>query len=231
MFVVMFFVFDQDKAGTLDKNDIEAIIGVVHEINKSKGDQFRGNIKQSWNKMERDIEKLSFEDLSSVQERFPMVFAPAFLLHQRMMAAFMGETWWNLKKRSIQNNKEAADAIIAAKKKKKEDKILRKKNVKIMRNMGVFKYYVCFCFRSYYDPTRSEFWQNEEQRAERERQLALMKRELELKIKNPETAAWETYQKKYGKLTDFYFILFRVSLCQHRRYSILQGSARERRNG
>jgi hypothetical protein len=52
--------------------------------------------------MEMDIEKLTIEELKSVQERFPMVFAPAFLLHQRMMAAFMGETWWNNKKRSIQ---------------------------------------------------------------------------------------------------------------------------------
>jgi hypothetical protein len=196
----MFFVFDQDKSGTLDKNDIESIIGAVHDINKSKGEQFRGNIKGSWNIMERDIEKLSIEELKSVQERFPMVFAPAFLLHQRMMAAFMGETWWDMKKRSIQDCKEAADAIIAAKKKKKEAKIQRKKNVKIMRNMGVFKYYFCFCFRSFYDPTRAELWLSEEERAEKARKFALMKREMELKVKNPETVAWEQYQKKYGPI-------------------------------
>jgi len=193
----MFFVFDQDKAGFLEKDDLQSLIQAVNDINAAKGEVFTGNIKTSWNKLEKETSKMDYEELKRLQGMFPKVFAPAFRLQQQLMRGYMGELWWELKKRSLQDKKDAADAVIAAKKKKKEDKIKKKKDIKIMRNMGIVKYYCCFCYRDLYDPSRTAYdGLTEEQKAEKDREFALKKRQMELKMKNPETAPWEKYQQK-----------------------------------
>lgn len=193
----MFYVFDQDKAGFLETEDVQSIIEVIHNINISKGEEFGGHVKLSWAILQKEIEKLDVDELMRVHEKFPKVFEPAFRLQMKMINGYMGESWWNRKKRKVQNKKDAAIAALEAKKKKKEDKIQRKKNIKIMRNMGVVKYYLCFCYRAHYDPSRTEYdGLTAEQKAERDREFALKKRQMELALKNPETVPWEKYQKK-----------------------------------
>lgn len=193
----MFYVFDQDKAGFLETDDLHALVETIHGINAAKGDVFRGTIKESWTRVEKEASKLDFDELRRVQEKFPKLFAPAFRLQQEMMNGYMGETWWDLKKRRVQNKKDAADEIIRKKQKKKEDKIKKKKAIKIMRNMGIVKYYFCFCYRDLYDPARTEYdGLTAEQKAAKDREFALKKRQMELQLKNPETTPWNKYQQK-----------------------------------
>jgi hypothetical protein len=102
-----------------------------------------------------------------------------------------------LKKREVQDLKEEADFRIAKTKARKEARKREKKNRVIRRNMGVMKYYFCFCYRDYYDPANSHVAHlSAEEKLEREKQLKIMKRQAELKLKNPETADWLKYQKK-----------------------------------
>jgi hypothetical protein len=83
---------------------------------------------------------------------------------------------------------------------KKEAKKHRKKARKIQKNMGLIKYYFCPCFRKFYDPALSDYDKlTPEQRAEMDKQLAIQRRQAELKIKNPETIHWLKYQEKVEK--------------------------------
>jgi len=82
-------------------------------------------------------------------------------------------------------------------KKKKEKKKKNKKARKIQRNMGLVKYFCCPCLRKHYDPSLTAYdHMTEEEKAERDKQLALQRRQAELRVKNPETAHWIKYQKK-----------------------------------
>ncbi len=63
--------------------------------------------------------------------------------------------------------------------------------------MGLVKYFLCPCLRRFYDPTLTEYDHlSEEEKIERDKQLAIARRQAELRIKNPETAQWLKYQKK-----------------------------------
>jgi Ca2+-binding EF-hand superfamily protein len=190
-----FYCFDQDKTGFFSIDDLNNLMNVVHNI--KTGATVKGNVKASWMMLEFKADQLDFNEFSQIHNAFPRLFEPAFRLQQLMMIHTMGEMWWTLKKREVQDLKEEADFRIAKTKARKEARKREKKNRVIRRNMGVMKYYFCFCYRDYYDPANSHVAHlSAEEKLEREKQLKIMKRQAELKLKNPETADWLKYQKK-----------------------------------
>ena len=168
---------------------------MVHNVQKGK--TVIGTVKASWLKLQFKGEQLEFKELQRIHDSFPRLFQPAFLLQQNMMIHTLGEIWWTRKKRSLQDVKDLNKEKLEQMKARKEARKQRKKNRKIQRNMGLIRYYLCPCLRKYYDPSLSEYDKlSEEQRKEMDRQLAIQRRQNELKIKNPETVAWLKYQEK-----------------------------------
>ncbi len=176
-------------------DDLNRLMNVVHNIRIGK--TVTGTVKASWMKLTFEEDQIDFKQFSKIHTNFPRLFEPAFRLQQQMMVKTMGELWWTLKKRGIQNAKDDEALKIKKLAEKKEKRKQQKKNKKIQRNMGLLKYYLCPCLRKYYDPASSEMDKlTAEQKLEREQQLKLARRLAELKIKNPETADWLKYQKK-----------------------------------
>jgi colicin import membrane protein len=170
-------------------------MNVVHNV--KSGGTVKGNAKGSWMQLEFAGEEISFEQFVQINVDYPRIFEPAFRLQQLMMIYTMGEVWWTLKKRELLDMKEDADAKIAKAKEKKEAKKQAKKDRAIRRNMGVIKYYFCPCYRDFYDPAKSQHAHlTAEEKKQREMELALKKRQAELRLKNPETADWLKFQKK-----------------------------------
>lgn len=170
-------------------------MNVVHNIRIGK--TVSGTVKASWMKLTFEEDQIDFKEFSKIHNNFPRLFEPAFRLQQQMMVKTMGELWWTLKKRAIQNAKDEEALKVKKLAEKKEKRKQQKKSKKIQRNMGLLKYYLCPCLRKYYDPALSELDKlTAEQKLEREQQLKLQRRLAELKIKNPETADWLKYQKK-----------------------------------
>ena len=144
--------------------------------------------------------EFEFEEFQRIHNSFPRLFEPAFRLQQEMMIGYMGENWWNFKKNHLRDMKDLADAKILAMEKKKEKKKQRKKNRKTQRAMGSLRYYLCPCMRKYYDPSLSAYDKlSEEEKALRDQEIAVARRQAELRVKNPETAVWLKYQKKIAK--------------------------------
>jgi hypothetical protein len=199
---VCFYTFDQDKTGFFSVDDLNSLVNVVHNI--KGGATVRGNVKLSWMKLTFAGTEIDFNEFSKISNAFPRLFEPAFRLQQQMIFCIQGETWWTNKKRTNQNLKDEADQKIKQVEKKKEKRKQAKKNRKVLRSMGLLKYYVCPCLRKYYDPSLTEYDQmTEEEKLERDKQLALVRRQAELRIKNPETAQWIKYQKKVeGEVTE-----------------------------
>eukprot|EP01038_Epipyxis_sp_PR26KG_P010336 gene10336-13887_t len=190
-----FFVFDQDRTGFFSIEDLNDLMNMVHNIKTPN--TVLGNVKGSWQKLTISSDRLSFDEFKQIHNAFPKLFEPAFRMQIAIIEAYMGERWWNAKKNAMLLKKELEDEVIEAEKKRKEKRKANKKARKIQRNMGIIKYYFCPCWRSLYDPTISEYDKlTIEERAKVDAELALKRRQLVLKIKNPETAPWEKFKKK-----------------------------------
>jgi hypothetical protein len=177
--------------------DLKQYMDIIHNITEP-GDHVIGNPRESWNRLtfKKDL-KISLEELKEIHERFPKLFQPVFQLQYQMMCRFMGETWWSWKKNQCLIRKEDQEA------EKKKEEIARKKQSaetraklrKIKRNMGFMMYYMCPCFRTYYDPTKEEE-DPEEADAERARQRAIARKKAAMAAKNPETPASAAFASK-----------------------------------
>ena len=190
-----FYCFDQDKTGFFSIDDLNRLMNVVHNVKIGK--TVIGTVKSSWMKLEFEGDQIDYNELVKIHTNFPRILEPAFRLQQFMMTHTMGEVWWTLKKRALQNDKDENELKMKKIEERKERRKQQKRNKKIQRNMGLLKYYMCPCMRKYYDPASSELEKlSAEQKAEREKQLKILKRQNELKIKNPETTDWVKYQKK-----------------------------------
>jgi hypothetical protein len=104
-----------------------------------------------------------------------------------------------LQKYRIKDKKAAADKIIMMEKKKKEQAKKNEHQKKIKKNMGLIRYYLCPCWRHYFDPALKNQLTEAERRA-REEAIAKAKREAELRAKNPVTASWVKMEAKMEKL-------------------------------
>lgn len=200
---VCFYVFDQDKTGFFSVDDLNNLVNAVHNI--KGGETVTGAVKASWMRLTFAGTEFEFEEFRRIHNSFPRLFEPAFRLQQNMMAGFMGEWWWNSKKTNLADIKELADAKIKAAERKKEKKKQRKKNRKTQRAMGSLRYYLCPCMRKYYDPSLSAYDKlSEEEKAKRDEEIAVARRQAELRVKNPETAAWMKYQQKVARENQVY---------------------------
>lgn len=197
----MFFCFDQDQSGFFEVSDLYELVNSWHDLEQKphpKDSKLElGQVKKSWANLTFDGDKIDSDELTRINVSFPNFFRPAFRLQQKLQAAYMGEIWWTKKKRNNQNFRENADAIIAKKRAASNKKKLMKKERKIIKNMGILRYYACPWNRKLYDPTRTAYDNlTDEEKAQKDREFALAKRQAELKVKNPETYPWRKYQAK-----------------------------------
>ena len=176
-------------------DDLNNLLNVMHRV--GKGETVVGNVKTSWMNLTFSDTQFEFTEFEKIHNKFPRLFEPAFKLQFQMKFHFKGESWWDSKKSAIDRRKEIADRKLNAKKKRKEDAKRRKKNRKIMRNMGCLRYYLCPCIRMYYDYDLTNYDKlSVEDKAERDKKLAELRRQADLKVKNPETAEWLAYKRK-----------------------------------
>lgn len=73
---------------------------------------------------------------------------------------------------------------------------------KVIREMGIFYYYLCPCFRKEFQvqPARKDEDNNEDLKVKKETEYQLLSRLSEMQARNPETDSWETLQKNLDPL-------------------------------
>lgn len=187
--------YDIDKQGYIAPDDVKSMMNVLHNI--IAPDTVRGTVKKSWRELTFSADnKVDFNDLVDINRKFPLIFSPAFNLQMTMMRHFMGESWWTTKKRALVDFKHKADRLLQKKEERKKRKERNKQSRKIIMQMGAFKYYMCPCIRHLYDPDYESQWMSASKRSERDAALKAKRRQDELEAKNPQTHAWDIYEKK-----------------------------------
>ena len=137
-----FFVFDRDKTGFLEANDVQLLFRILHRV--PAHEDLRGNLRNALNKMDTSKDgKVDFQDFKALYERFPALFDPAFRLQTKMMRKTMGKTWWDTKKRSLYDDKVQKELLDT---REERIELKRRKDVReirVKKKMGSCRYYLC----------------------------------------------------------------------------------------
>ncbi|OQR91232.1 hypothetical protein THRCLA_09061 [Thraustotheca clavata] len=139
-----FFVFDQDKNGTIENAELDSLLEILHAEGGTS------NMKEALASFHFHADgKLDFAEFELLHQQFPTLLYPVFRLQENLKLYTMGSSWWRKRVELLQAIKDEKDRPegerkedIAAKKKAKRQ-LARKK-------MGCFRYYFCPCRRSKY---------------------------------------------------------------------------------
>ncbi|DAZ93475.1 TPA: hypothetical protein N0F65_002553 [Lagenidium giganteum] len=163
-----FNVFDSDRSGTIEGNELNHLLEILHDDGQTS------NIRQAMKSFDfNDDGKVDFEEFQQLNTQFPTLLYPAFRIQQNMRIYTMGETWWRKKIEELLRDKqeelarlqaqgEAKDANSPETKAQREAAALKAKQKRqeqaIKIRMGCMQYYCCPCRRNRYiiDETQAD---------------------------------------------------------------------------
>jgi len=200
----MFYIFDRDKNGYVEQDELQMIIKVIHGFDPDI--TFSGNFKATMRLLEPNFDvdgKVDFEEFKLMHELFPALLHPAFQLQVELIRRTLGERWWSAKKHQLQDRRDRARQIQRRLEKKERMRLVKMQSRRVRKKMGFFKYHCCIGQREQYRklfplnlPEEREAQQRrveEEQQEKTKKRMTKIKKEAEMKLKNPETAEYKEY--------------------------------------
>mmetsp|Transcript_23322 Transcript_23322/g.43830 ORF Transcript_23322/g.43830 Transcript_23322/m.43830 type:complete len:296 (-) Transcript_23322:56-943(-) len=131
-----FFIFDKDKNGYIDKDELDLFVNTLHTGGMG------ANIMQALKAIDFNGDgKFDFMEFSALHEKFPTVLYPAFRLQQQMCSNIMGAQWWHRKKAFMQNAKEDELRELEKQRRIEEKRAHKARNQQIRAEMGLGNYY------------------------------------------------------------------------------------------
>lgn len=187
-----FFVFDRDKLGYVDKDDLALMLKILHG-------KIDGNVRIALDA----LGQVDFHEFHQVYRQFPALLYPAFRLQQKFAANTMGHAWWDARKRALYEERMRLVAVETLPERNERVRLVKLREVQVRKKMGCLRYLCCPGYRALYRSLfpiddKEELRKHDE--LERERQEKLRKEEERKKKlaaeRNPETPAWRQYLKK-----------------------------------
>jgi len=131
-----FFVFDKDKNGHMDEDELNAFVADIY------GNAVPSNILSVIKGLNFDEDgRLYYPQFAAMHRQFPAVLYPVFQFQTNLRTNVMGAKWWNqrlARLRMDRDDKEAEEAQ-QEEQRKREEKRMRKKAM--IEKMGWFQYY------------------------------------------------------------------------------------------
>ncbi|KAJ1454062.1 hypothetical protein M885DRAFT_522568 [Pelagophyceae sp. CCMP2097] len=199
------FIFDRDKNGYMEKEEILLMLRILYKITPPGG--FKGNIALALAKIDWHPDgKVDWKEFNEIHHDFPSLFHPAFRIQLSMINETMGQRWWDRKKRQLFDEKVRKAMIEQLSARKEHGRLVKLREKRVRKKMGVFRYFLCPGQRKMYrdlfpiDDVEADRKLNEMELAEqKKRQREIERRIRELRAKNPETHAWHEYKKRKAR--------------------------------
>lgn len=180
-----YYIFDKDKNGYIEQDELTALIDLLHENDLSV------NNKQALMKFDTNGDgKIDFQEFTDMDIAFPKLLYPAYRLQESMMEKTLGEKWWKLRQETLMDGRNKEAAKLASKQDAEAARKTKLRNMEIKRRMGPVNYYLCFWKR---EEERQKLIKKEEKRKrlkaeqaaekEKKKQELIKKREEKLKKK------------------------------------------------
>lgn len=180
-----YYIFDKDKNGYIEQDELTALIDLLHENDLSV------NNKQALMKFDTNGDgKIDFQEFTDMDIAFPKLLYPAYRLQESMMEKTLGEKWWKLRQETLMDGRNKDAAKLASKQDAEAARKTKLRNMEIKRRMGPVNYYLCFWKR---EEQRQKLIKKEEKRKrlkaeqaaekEKKKQELIKKREEKLKKK------------------------------------------------
>ncbi|KAG7378310.1 hypothetical protein PHYPSEUDO_010267 [Phytophthora pseudosyringae] len=181
-----FNVFDDDKNGTIEGEELTKLMEILHE-----GEQ-TSNMKHALKAFDFNGDgKVDFAEFKQLNAQFPSLLYPAFRIQQNMKIFTLGEKWWERKieelvterhekltqQAATENVEDMTDEALKAKKVEMERVTKLKRQEQAIRiRMGCMYYTCCPCRRRLYivddeEPSDSDS-DSDEERARRKHKAA-----------------------------------------------------------
>ncbi|KAG7382295.1 Sphingosine kinase 2, partial [Phytophthora boehmeriae] len=155
-----FNVFDNDKNGTIEGEELTHLVEILHQ------DDQTSNMKQALRTFDFNGDgKIDFSEFKQLNTQFPSLLYPAFRIQQNMRIFTLGEKWWERKiqelamekneklaqTQAVENVEDMTDEALQAKKAEIESLAKMKRQEQAVRiRMGCMYYTCCPCRRKLY---------------------------------------------------------------------------------
>jgi len=188
------------------KEELELMLQVLYHI--VPPDDFSGNTRNALELLRfNDDEKVDWQEFNRFHVLFPSLFYPAFRIQQTMITQTMGQHWWDKRKRHLYEEKVRRDMIEQLAARKEHTRLLKLREKRIRKKMGVLRYFCCATQRAAFrklfpvDDAEAEKTLNDaELQAQKAKQREVERRLRELNARNPETKAWKEYQRRKTRI-------------------------------
>jgi len=133
-----FFIFDKDKNGFIEMEELDYLMECLHGAPDDKG---KGGISKSGKAILEQIDtdgdgRISMEEFKGINDRFPLLLFPAFRFQKSIMEATFNERFWNSKRATLAASKKGREQVGNVLRQRKRVETMISRTKKLNRELG-----------------------------------------------------------------------------------------------